>query len=415
MCETVITKTENADVILRAALDVGEHILRSGGEVQRVEDTISRICKAFGAEHVEVFAISSVIIGSIRMPDGEYCQQMRRIYKSANNMYFLEEMNRISRALCTKELKIEDLTAEINRARKKKPYSPWLMILCGAFAAAGFTLFFGGTWRDAICAGIVAIPIVLLTLYVPRFASPLFMTLINSVVAGIVSILLWRCGLGQNVDKIMIGDIMLLIPGLAFTNSIRDLMTSNTLSGITGLLQSILQAVIIAFGFVLPAFFLGESRTPLADLSNGNLVIIVSAVVGVLGFCVLFGVRKELLIWSGLGGLVATAVYLLCLPLGDFTSNAIAAFCLMLFCEIIARCKKAPVVCFLVTGVLVLVPGRALYYTFSFMMAKNMQMVTDYGLKTVVIALGIIAGILIAELCFNIVFDIIHRYKEKQK
>ena len=35
-----------------------------------------------------------------------------------------------------------------------------------------------------------------------------------------------------HVDKIMIGDIMLLIPGLMATNAIRDILIGDTISGV---------------------------------------------------------------------------------------------------------------------------------------------------------------------------------------
>ena len=90
----------SADAVLCAALDVGEHILKSGGEIHRVEDTVDRVCRSFGAEHVEVFTIPSLIIASVRMPGGGHSQQMRRIYETRNNMLLLEQLNEISRELC---------------------------------------------------------------------------------------------------------------------------------------------------------------------------------------------------------------------------------------------------------------------------------------------------------------------------
>ena len=72
----------DADFLLRTALDVAALTLRSGGEIHRVEETIRRICSAFGADHTEVFAIHSQIIASVRMKDGAYSSQVRRIYEN---------------------------------------------------------------------------------------------------------------------------------------------------------------------------------------------------------------------------------------------------------------------------------------------------------------------------------------------
>ena len=58
----------DAGSVLAIALDVGAELLRAGGEIHRVEDTVTRICRAYGAEAVEVFAITSLITAEVRMP-----------------------------------------------------------------------------------------------------------------------------------------------------------------------------------------------------------------------------------------------------------------------------------------------------------------------------------------------------------
>ena len=59
-----------ADIVLCTALDIGEHLLKNGAEVSRVEDTIERICFAYGAARVEAFAITTLIVASVRMQNG---------------------------------------------------------------------------------------------------------------------------------------------------------------------------------------------------------------------------------------------------------------------------------------------------------------------------------------------------------
>ena len=89
-----------AEYLLCLALDVGEGMLKNGGDVNRVEDTIERICRAYGAEHVEVFTIISVINAAIRMPDGSYSSQLRRVKSTSNNLGKLERLNALSREIC---------------------------------------------------------------------------------------------------------------------------------------------------------------------------------------------------------------------------------------------------------------------------------------------------------------------------
>ena len=56
-------------------------------------------------------------------------------------------------------------------------------------------------------------------------------------------------GIGNSPEKIMIGNIMLLIPGIAFTTSLRDLINGDTISGLIGLIEAIVKAIAIAIGF----------------------------------------------------------------------------------------------------------------------------------------------------------------------
>ena len=54
-------KRETAEQYLFYAMTIGEMLLTSGAEVGRVEDTIRRICMAYGAKRVDVFSITSSI------------------------------------------------------------------------------------------------------------------------------------------------------------------------------------------------------------------------------------------------------------------------------------------------------------------------------------------------------------------
>ena len=254
---TIISEKLTADSLLCAALDVGEHLLKNGGEVHRVEDTIERICKSFGAVHVEVFTITNLITASVRMADGDMSQQMRRITDSVNNMYAVEELNEISRELCSGKLHINSLDDAIAKIKKKKVYPTWLTFVGAMCAAGGFAIFFGGTLLDGVCAAAVGVFLTFLDKYVPKIANQMVMTAINSFVSGILSILLVKFGLGVNVDKIIIGAIMILIPGIALNNSIRDMITGDVLAGFLRFIQSILLALMIAAGFAAAILLFG--------------------------------------------------------------------------------------------------------------------------------------------------------------
>ena len=100
---SVADKGKSADEILRLALDIAEHILQNGGEITRVENT----GYALGAVHVESFAVTTLITASVRMKDGSYSQQMRRVKNTEINLLRVEELNRISRDICSGAIDME--------------------------------------------------------------------------------------------------------------------------------------------------------------------------------------------------------------------------------------------------------------------------------------------------------------------
>lgn len=249
-------QTESADRVLRTALDVGENLLKNGAAVHRAEDTIERICRALGASHVEVFCIPSLVLASVRMKNGDYSSQNRRVYSTTNNFSRMDRLNSISRELCDGKITIDEAQVQIREANRMTAYPSWLHLLGAFLSASGFSVFFGGTLLDSAAAGLIALFITALKFLLPRSVNALSYTLVSSLLAGLGSILLWHLGLAHNYDKVMIGTIMLLIPGLAFGTSIRDLLCGDTLAGLLQFIQSILKAIIIAFGYSIAIYLL---------------------------------------------------------------------------------------------------------------------------------------------------------------
>lgn len=255
--ECVDISAYSADLILCKALDIGENILKCGGEPHRIEDTVERICYSYGAEHTDVFALPSLIIAGVRMSDGTTSSQVRRVYKTANNMFRLELINDISRKLCEGKILLDDVDNQIEEAVNKRPFNRYLALLGGVIAAGGFAVFFGGSLKDALVAAVAGLVVSIFNFHKVKFGSQLIYAVLVSFIGAIVGLALYNLGFGDNIDMIMIGTIMLLIPGLAFGNSVRDLLFGDTISGIIQLVQAILLAVIIAFGFIAAIIVVG--------------------------------------------------------------------------------------------------------------------------------------------------------------
>lgn len=177
--------------VLKYAMEIGECMLVSGAGVSRVEDTISRICKAYGAKEANVFSITSSIVTTIEDEKGEILTQTKRIRSYKTDFTKLDELNQLSRYI--------------------KILAPNEMVL-------NFLLSF----------------------FVAAFAY------ISA-----------KFGLTEDYGKIIIGNIMLLVPGVAFVNALRDMIGGDMMSGILRVCESILLAVFLAAGSFMALMFLG--------------------------------------------------------------------------------------------------------------------------------------------------------------
>ena len=246
-----------SDRLLCLALDVGEGMLKSGAEIHRVEESICMICAAYGAAHVEAFAITSLIVASLRLENGEYSVQIRRVYGTSNHLLRIEEFNSISRKICAETPPLDEFESMIQNAKKKTRYPTILYILGGMLTSSSFTVLFGGSLFDAAVATIMGLMVVLINSVDLKNTNTAAKCVIVSFLCGILTCTLVHFGRGHSEHKIMIGTIMLLIPGISFGNSMRDMLDGDIISGISRLTQSCLTAVMIAAGFGLAIFLSG--------------------------------------------------------------------------------------------------------------------------------------------------------------
>ena len=112
--------------VLKYAMEIGECMLVSGAGVSRVEDTISRICKAYGAKEANVFSITSSIVTTIEDEKGEILTQTKRIRSYKTDFTKLDELNQLSRYMCKElpeEEEVKRKIAEIKKGKYTRPFS----------------------------------------------------------------------------------------------------------------------------------------------------------------------------------------------------------------------------------------------------------------------------------------------------
>ena len=378
--------------LVSAALDLGEQLLICGGEVSRVEDTVRRLCQAYGADHIDVFTITSSIIVTTRFPDRGSITQTRRVSGLKFNLSALEALNDLSRRACRTKMGPEELRAELLRIAQLPRYN--FFQTCGIWAliSGSFSVFFGGSWLDGIVAAAIGILLCLMqAVFAKLEINSYFSTVLCSLLGGLLSNLLFAASLPVSPAMINIGVIMLLIPGIALTNAIRDIFSGDTISGILRSSEALVLSVAIAWGFAVTASPGSEA------MQVAPLLQIMAALAGSLGFSLLFNVRGRRLFWCTVGGGVGWSVVLLCelTGLGEMSGYFLGSMVLTIYAEILARVQRCPVTVFVATATIPLIPGGALYNTMRWAMSEEWNLFAVQGLHTLIYAILISAGILV--------------------
>ena len=240
--------------ILTCAVDIGSEMLICGAEVRRVERTVQLIGKAYGCRHVDVFTITSSMVVTVQDADGKHMTLSRRISKDATDLYRLHRLNDLSREICRDLPDVEYIRSRIDAIMAEKRFPVWAEILAAALAAGGFAVFFGGGVREAVCAFFLGI----LTRFVTHVmgkagVNQLFTNMAAAFLLSLGAAGAVVSGVVQDGAIMIIGTIMLLIPGRALTSSLRDMIDGDMMSGILRFLSAVLSAVAIAAGYLLAA------------------------------------------------------------------------------------------------------------------------------------------------------------------
>ncbi|MBR2043086.1 MAG: threonine/serine exporter family protein [Clostridia bacterium] len=239
---------------LSNVMEVGEQMLLCGAEVHRVEEGIKRMCLALGAVRTDVFIITSSMVVTVYNQKGEYFTQTRRVMSSGTDYEKLNRLNALCREISAGKIPAEEIKTKCREAVQVKHYPFALECVCYSVIAGAFTLFFGGTVTQmavSLFAG-AAVRFVIL-LCEKTVPSKMFSKFLSCATATLIAFIAVKLCIIGDVDKVVIGNIMSLIPGIGLTNALRDLFTGDSIAGILRSVEAVLTALAIAAGYFLIA------------------------------------------------------------------------------------------------------------------------------------------------------------------
>jgi uncharacterized membrane protein YjjP (DUF1212 family) len=239
----------NYDELINTATDVGYMLLANGAEIYRVEESMQRIFRAYAVETSEIFVIPTCIYVTISSEDGRPITKIKRLYTRNTNLDKVGQVNDLSRRICRENTDFKIIHHELQKIDQRPNYTFIQQILAFSLVAFSFTLFYGGNLSDAVCAIFCGAAVKLVIYYMERLhANSFFTNILASCAAAAIAMVAVHINVGLNADKIIIGALMNLVPGIAITSFMRDLIAGDLVAGLIRFTESLLVATAIAIG-----------------------------------------------------------------------------------------------------------------------------------------------------------------------
>ena len=390
------------------AAQIGYELAAAGAETFRIEETMRRVLAAYGIE-CEAFAIPNCVMVSLEADNGKPLMVMKRVGFHGNDLDAVERLNALSRRICAETPDPAVAAQWLEETRNdRRSYSVPVYYLGNLLAASGFCPVFGGTLRDSLWAGLMGLIIGFVTRRMDKLeTNPFFSTIAAAFAMAVPAYLAAAFGLVDYVDAVIIGSLMILVPGLLITNSMRDIIYGDTNSGIIRIVQVLLCALGIALG-TAAAWHLTEGIYGVtASAGSAQYPAWAQAImtaVACMGFVILFNVHDWGSMLCVIGGVITWMSYLLFAKLGLdlYEMNFFAAVIAAVYSEGMARQRSYPAISYLVISNVPLMPGAGIYYTMSLGLEGNMLSALQKGLETAGIAGCIAVAILLVSTLFRL-------------
>ena len=397
-----------SDKVLEFASEAGRVLLENGAEISRVEETMERIASNYGEEGEKFFVLSNGIFTT-----GNSYANAEFIPIKGARLDKVVAVNQLSRDIASQKLPLSEARKRLQQIRQTPAKPAWEQYLGAAFGCGGFCALFGGSLLDCAASLVAA---VLLNLFVMNLSTPYLSKTLGNICAGflgtILCIIFHSLGFGANLGNMVVGTLILLIPGVAFTNGLRDVANEDYLAGMTRLIDALMMFLCIAIGvcfaFVAHSWtaggviqLSGTSTDPLTAILPVQVLV---ALVGTYSFAILFGVPRRFYLQSGIVGMLGWLVYLVMMrytPAGAFASTFLAATVVAFLSRFFALKFRCPSTVFLICGIFPLIPGAGVFWSAYYIASEQFDAAMSTGMNAVKITLAIVLGIIIASNVFH--------------
>ncbi len=375
-------ETKALDIVSRA----GHIMLENGAEISRVEEVMDRIAHVYGVDSGHFFVLSNGIFTT-----AQGYANVEFIPFHGTQLDRVVAVNQLSRDICAGKVDMDQALERLDAIRNMPSHPAWEQVLASALGSAAFCAIFGGSLADCAVSLVSGIVLWIFVLKVTsRYMSKVTGNIAGGAFVALFCLIAYSLGCGDNLGNMLIGAIIPLIPGVPFTNGIRDLASEDYIAGGTRLIDALMGFLCIALGVVtiliLHSYVMGgmialdgSHFDPVTALWPWQLV---AAFVGTAAFAVLFGAPRSKYVGCGVCGLLGWIAYLIVirqLHMSPTEATLIATMVVTVSAYFAAVRLRCPVIVFLICGIFPLVPGAGVFWTSYNIVSQNLPAALQTG------------------------------------
>lgn len=242
-------KEQQKEQAFQLVVSAGEILLQSGAEIFRVEGTMKHMAKSLHIYSLETYIIANGIFATAESDQDLMRAQIKEVSTGDTDLGKIEAVNTLSRDLEQNRCTLEEALARMESIRQMGDYPTSVLIPAYAVGAGCFCYALCGSVSDSGAAAVVGIVLgVFFWLFRNWKNAKALKTILGSMLVTFLSLTLQNRGLGRDLNNIIIGGLMPMLPGVSFTNAIRDFVENDYVSGLIRLMDVLLTVVSMAVG-----------------------------------------------------------------------------------------------------------------------------------------------------------------------
>jgi len=235
------------DISLKAA----EILISYGGEVYRVEETINRIFMTYGKKCDSFVLLSGIFISTVD-ENGRDITIVRRIDSHSFDLRKIEKVNAFSRSLVDKPLSYVEAIRKLDEIIQPERYSKMVMTFAAGFTALVYVLLYNGKLMEALAAFVISFIAYPVKEFVGKvFAFQFLEYFSGGFVTGFLALLFSFFFPDLVSYRMIIGGIMIMVPGIAITTGLKDALYGDIVSSIYRLADGIFISVAVGVGIAV--------------------------------------------------------------------------------------------------------------------------------------------------------------------